>query len=181
MNRFLLRLLFPLLLALAPQCVRAEVVVTFYSHELGSSFPHAFITTKGKLDATGAVVDDNFGFTVVTVSPAILFGSVNGRMDKVDAKYLESSDPRFSVALSDADYARLLAFVKQWEAQPQKNYSLGKRNCIHFVMEAAATLGLKVNRESKFFKKPRSFLEQVKALNPGVAKSFPERGGEPSA
>lgn len=176
MKSLLLRLLIPFLLALAPQSAWAEVLVTFYSHEFGSSFPHAFFTVKGNIDATGEAVDDNFGFTAVNVSPAILFGSVNGRMDKVRPKYLESSDQRFSITIDDTQYASLITFVKKWEAEPQKNYNLNRRNCIHFVMEAAATLGLNVNRKSKFFKKPRSFLEEVKSLNPDVQLPADDKG-----
>jgi len=37
---------------------------------------------------------------------------------------------------------------------------------VHFVMEAAALLGLSVNRNSKLFKKPKSFLIEVMRLNP---------------
>ncbi len=162
----ILRLVAAFLFLAVPQSAWAEVVVTFYSHELGNSFPHAFFTVKGKIDATGQPVDDNFGFTAKNVTPAILWGSVAGRMDKVDAKYLKSSQQRFSVTVDDANYAKLIAFVRQWEAVPAaKSYNLGNRNCVHFVMEAAASLGLKVNRQSKYFKKPRSFLEEVKQLN----------------
>jgi hypothetical protein len=49
---------------------------------------------------------------------------------------------------------------------PGKSYSLNKRNCVHFVMEAAALLGLSVNRNSKFFKKPKSFVLEMMKLNP---------------
>lgn len=164
----LLRLFLPLFLLVAPQSAWAEIVVTFYSHELGSSFPHAFFTVKGKIDATGEEIDDNHGFTAVNVSPAVLWGSVKGKMEKLKPKYIESSDVRFSVTINDAQYAELTAFIDKWAAEPQKNYNLNRRNCIHFVMEAAATLGLNVNRESKFFKKPRSFLEEVKSLNPSL-------------
>src|SRR3546814_20915850 len=58
---------------------RAEVVVSFYSHDFGDRFPHAFIVMTGTLDATGEVVDVNYGFTATSVSPAILFGSVQGQ------------------------------------------------------------------------------------------------------
>ena len=35
-------------------------------------------------------------------------------------------------------------------------------------MELAEVVGLKVDRKSKFFKKPKSFLLEVKGLNPGL-------------
>ncbi len=168
----LLRLAAMIMFLAAPQAAWAEVVVTFYSHELGSSFPHAFFTVKGTIDATGEPVDDNFGFTAKSVTPAILMGSVAGRMDKVDAKYLNSSQRRFTLTINDDEYHRLTAFIQQWASyNPSKAYNLNRRNCVHFVMEAAAALGLKVNRNSRFFKKPRSFLDEVKGLNPSVVKS----------
>lgn len=168
MKYLLIRFVLPLFLLVAPQSAWAEVVVTFYSHELGSSFPHAFFTVKGKIDATGQEIDDSHGFTAANVTPALLWGSVKGKMEKPKPKYIASSDARFSITINDAQYETLNAFIAKWAAEPQKNYNLNKRNCIHFVMEAAATLGLNVNRESKFFKKPRSFLEEVKSLNPSV-------------
>lgn len=156
------------LMLIAPGVAQAEVDVTFYSHEFGSSFPHAFIVLKGTVDATGEVVDTNYGFTAKNVSPAILFGSVIGVVESVEPKYIAGSNPHFTVRLDDAGYARLLAKVVEWRDRPQKSYNLGKRNCVHFAMEAAETVGLKVNRDSDYFKKPRSFLQEVERLNPEV-------------
>lgn len=144
---------------------RAEVVATFYSHDFGDHFPHAFVKLKGTVDSTGQAVDTNYGFTAVSVSPAILMGSVKGMIETKDAKYIASSNPHFSIRLSDAEYARFMAFVEEWRNLPGKSYNLGKRNCVHFAMEAAALLGLSVNRQSKFFKKPKSFILEVMKLN----------------
>jgi hypothetical protein len=146
----------------------AEVVATFYSHDFGDHFPHAFVKLKGTVDSTGQAIDTNFGFTAVSVSPAILMGSVKGMIETKDAKYIASSNPHFSVRLSDAEYAKFMAFVDKWRNLPGKSYSLGKRNCVHFAMEAAALLGLSVNRQSKFFKKPKSFILEVMKLNNGL-------------
>ena len=146
----------------------AEVVATFYSHDFGDHFPHGFVTLKGTVDATGEVVDTNYGFTAVSVSPAILMGSVKGMIETKDAKYIASSKPHFTVKLSDAEHARFMAFVDQWRSLPGKSYNLGTRNCVHFVLEAAALLGLNVNRKSRFFKKPKSFILEVMNLNPGL-------------
>lgn len=156
------------LMLIAPSVAQAEIDVTFYSHEFGDTFPHGFIVLKGTLDATGEVVDANYGFTAKNVSPAILFGSVIGIVESVEPKYIADSNPHFTVRLDDAAYARLLAKVAEWRDWPQKSYNLGKRNCVHFVMEAAETVGLRVNRASKYFKKPRSFLQEVERLNPTV-------------
>ena len=165
--RLLLAALFALALGIAGP-VQAKVVVSFYSHDFGERFPHAFVTLKGRVDATGQAVDYNYGFTARTVSPAILFGAVKGYVQTKEAKYIAGSDKQFSVTVDDATYGRLLDRVRAWQDARQPSYDLGTRNCIHFVMELAEIVGLKVNRQSQFFKKPKSFLLEVKELNPGL-------------
>jgi hypothetical protein len=147
---------------------QAEVIATFYSHDFGDHFPHAFVKLTGTVDSTGEKVDTNYGFTAVSVSPSILMGSVKGMIETKDAKYVSKSNPHFSLRLSDAEYARFMAFVDKWRNLPGKSYSLNKRNCVHFAMEAAALFGLTVNRQSKFFKKPKSFILEVMKLNNGL-------------
>ena len=164
--RYIFAMLALSLFALVPGQARADVVATFYSHDFGDHFPHAFIVLKGRLDSTGETVDTNYGFTAVSVSPAILMGSVKGMIETKDAKYVAKSNPHFALKLSDAEYRKLLDHVDRWRNMPGKSYSLNKRNCVHFVMEAAALLGLSVNRNSKFFKKPKSFVLEMMKLNP---------------
>lgn len=161
---FLLSLL--LLCAGVAAPARAEVVVSFYSHDFGDRFPHAFIVLKGTVDATGEAVDANYGFTATSVSPAILLGSVKGKVESSKPDYIAKSDRQFDVTVDDATYARVLAKVDEWRTREQPSYSLNKRNCVHFVMELAEVVGLTVNRKSKLFKKPKSFLIEVKGLNP---------------
>jgi hypothetical protein len=163
------RLPFALLLTLAPAGAKAEVMATFYSHDFGDHFPHTFIVLKGTVDATGETVDTNYGFTAVSVSPAILLGSVKGMIETKAAKYIADSNAHFTLGLSDAQYTALMAHVEKWRTLPGKSYNLGKQNCVHFVMEAVALLGLKVNRQSKFFKKPKSFVLEMMTLNPGLS------------
>jgi hypothetical protein len=148
---------------------RAEVVVSFYSHDFGDRFPHAFIVLKGQVDATGEQVDTNYGFTATSVSPAILLGSVKGEVQTSKPDYIAKSDRQFDVTIDDATYARLIAKVAEWRDREQPSYSLNKRNCVHFVMELAEVVGLTVDRKSKLFKKPKSFLIEVKGLNPGLS------------
>lgn len=155
-----------MLFAIHPASARAEVVATFYSHDFGDHFPHAFIKLKGTVESTGEAVDTNYGFTAVSVSPAILMGSVKGMIETKDAKYVAKSNPHFSLRLSDDEYRKLMAHVEKWRGIGGKSYNLNKRNCVHFVMEAAALLGLSVNRNSKFFKKPKSFVLEMMRLNP---------------
>lgn len=151
---------------LASGMAKAEVIITFYSHELGQNFPHAFVKLVGTVDSTGETVDTNYGFTARSTSPAILLGSVTGIMETKGAKYVRNSKPHFSMRLSDADYARVMEMVNAWRNIPGKSYNLGKRNCVHFTMEMAAMLGLSINRQSKFFKKPTSFMIELLQLNP---------------
>ncbi|MGB5076693.1 MAG: hypothetical protein WBO17_04360 [Sphingorhabdus sp.] len=159
-------LLLGMLFALNPLQLRAEVVATFYSHDFDDYFPHAFVKLKGTVDSTGQKVDTNYGFTAVSVSPALLLGSVKGMVETKDARYVSRSNPHFSIILKDAEYLRFMEFVDKWRNMPGKSYSLNKRNCVHFSMEAAALLGLSVNRRSRFFKKPKTFLLEVMGLNP---------------
>lgn len=160
--------LIALLLASIPGHARAGFLVSFYSHDFGSSFPHAFFTVKGKPDSGGEAIDTNYGFTAKTVSPAILMGSVAGEVEQVKQSYVDSSDKRFSLRIDDARYDALMAVVAKWRAIPGKSYNLDKRNCVHFIGEAAQAVGLKVVFDKKLMKKPKSFLLNIQSLNPGL-------------
>lgn len=159
-------LILSLLLLFAPASLRAEVVATFYSHDFGDHFPHTFFTLKGTNEATGEAVDTNYGFTAKNVTPALLWGSVLGMIETKEAKYISKSNAHFTLRLSQQQYDALIAHVEAWRNRPQKSYNLDKANCVHFVMEAAELLGLKVNRKSKLFKKPKSFVLEMMTLNP---------------
>ena len=157
-----------LLLILSPVQARAEIIATFYSHDFGDHFPHTFFTLKGTVAETGEAVDTNFGFTAKSTSPAILLGSVTGIIETKEAKYIADSNAHFTLKLDDTQYQVLIAHVEKWRSLPGKSYNLNKQNCVHFVMEAAALLGLTVNRKSKLFKKPKSFVMEMMKLNPGL-------------
>lgn len=152
-------------LAANPSPAHAEILATFYSRDFGSYFPHAFVRLKGRVDATGEMVDTNFGFTAVHTSPAVLMGSVEGMIETKDAKYVRDSDPHFTLHLSDGEYARFMAMVTKWRNLPGKSYNLNKHNCVHFAMEAAILLGLKVNGKTQYLKKPKSFMLELMGLN----------------
>ena len=154
-----------------PRLASAEVAVSFYSHEFGTSFPHAFVTVKGTLDRGGPAIDTNYGFTAKSVTPAILMGSVAGILESVEAKYVTSSDRQFTIKITDAQYDAMMATVAKWRAIPGKSYSLNKRNCVHFVGQMAQAVGLKVVFDRKLMKKPKGFLLSVIALNPWVKGS----------
>ena len=156
-----------LALFLLPTPAAAQVVLSFYSHELGSSFPHAFVVLKGKTEE-GRDVDTNFGFTAKTLTPAILMGSVRGVVETSKPSYVASSDRQFSVQLDDRQFKDVLAVVERWRTRPGKSYNLNKSNCIHFVGEVAQAVGLKVVFEKALIKRPRSFLLSLVTLNPWV-------------
>lgn len=167
MFRYLI-LLIAAIIGLGSASANAEVTATFYSHDFDDYFPHALVKLQGTVDSTGEVVDTNYGFTAVNTTPAILWGPVKGMIETKEAKYVSNSNAHFTLKLTDAQYAQIIAMVEEWRTLPGKSYRLNDRNCVHFAMEAAALLGLQVNRNSKFFKKPKSFLLEVMMLNPGL-------------
>lgn len=165
----ILRLLAALALCLAPVLpAQAAVTITFWSHELGNSFPHSFFTLRGVPDAGGRPVDVNYGFTARSVSPAILFGTVPGRLDIAKPGYMAGSDAQFAVVLTDAQYAAILALVDAWsEEKGDSRYRLDGRNCIDFVKEAARIAGLQGLDQPRLMRRPTSYLRAVAAANPG--------------
>ncbi|MGE7205256.1 hypothetical protein ACQKJZ_06210 [Sphingomonas sp. NPDC019816] len=145
---------------------QAAVTITFWSHELGNSFPHAFFSLRGVPDAGGAPVDANYGFTAKTVSPALLMGTVPGRLDISKPFYISTSDAQFSYVMTDAQYADILALVAAWDDKTgDGHYNLNRRNCVHFVQEAARRLGLVGLDHPELMKKPRSYLKAVASAN----------------
>jgi hypothetical protein len=155
-----------LLLAAWPAALQAAVRITFYSKELGTSFPHAFVTMDGNLDRGGERIAVDYGFTAKTVTPAILFGHVVGEVvSNNGASYIRSSDKHFSLSLSDSDYDKVMATVARWRALKQPSYALDSRNCVHFVADVAATLGMKADTPKKLMKKPRSYLNALTEAN----------------
>ena len=137
----------------------AAVQITFYSKELGTTFPHAFVTMDGTLDRSGERINVDYGFTAKAVTPAILFGAVAGEVISDHGKsYIRASDKHFTLTLSDADYDKVIGVVTRWRAMHQPSYDLDKRNCIHFVADIAAALGMTADVPKKLRKKPKSYL-----------------------
>ena len=162
----LFALLAATLLALTSAPAAAAVQIIFYSHELGSSFPHAFVVIQGVLDRGGPRIDEDYGFTAKSISPAILMGAVRGEVVTDNkAGYTSSSNRHFTVTLSDAEYDRAMAVVERWRARPQPSYDLGSRNCIHFVAEIAASIGMRADTPKRLMRKPRSYLDYLTEAN----------------
>jgi hypothetical protein len=151
--------------SLTSQPALAAVEITFLSKELGTSFPHAYVALKGKPDRGGEEIDVNYGFTATHVSPAILMGSVKGEVMSVDAPYMAKSDRHFAITLTDAEYDQVLATIERWRTMKQPSYNLNKQNCVFFVADVAASLGMKAGTPQALMKKPRSYLEMVTQAN----------------
>ena len=162
-------LLAALLLLAVPAQARAAVEITFYSHEFGSSFPHAFITLKGTDERTGKQIDENYGFTATHISPAILLGSVQGEVwsrDPVkEGKYIADSNRHFSFTLNSAEHEAVRATIAKWSALKQPSYDLNRRNCVHFVADMAASLGMRADTPKALMKKPRPYIDSLTAAN----------------
>lgn len=151
--------------ALTPASAAAAVAISFYSHEWDNKFPHAFIVLAGTDDRTGVAVNDSYGFTALNVSPAILMGSVKGEVIASEPRYIAASDEHFRFTLTDPEYDSVLATVAKWRALKQPSYNLNRRNCVFFVADVAATLGMAADTPPALMKKPRSYLESLVAAN----------------
>jgi hypothetical protein len=143
----------------------AAVEIAFYSRELGTRFPHAFVTLKGTPDRGGAPVDTNWGFSATGISPAILMGAVKGAVYSESAGYISGSNRHFRFSMSDAEYDAVLATVQKWRSLKQPSYNLNGQNCVHFVADVAASLGMKAETTGKLMKKPTSYLASVTTAN----------------
>lgn len=167
---FLLRsLLLSVLLLVSPGYASAAVEITFYSHDFGSSFPHAFIALSGTDGQIGEKIDYNYGFTATHISPAILIGSVPGEIMSKDAqadrKYIAGSNRHFTFSLSDAEHEAVKYTIAKWQAMKQPSYNLSRQNCVHFVAEVAASLGMLADRPKALMKKPKSYTDSLAAAN----------------
>lgn len=152
----------------------AAVTLTFYSRELGTYFPHAFVRVTGSTDADPAKpLDDNYGFTARHVTPAVLAGPVTGEVIAVPAGYVRHSDAHLSLVLTDAQYQAVLAKVAEWRALPQPSYDLHHRNCVFFVGDVARMLGMTVEDPQPLMSRPRSYIINLIRLNPGVGTVAP--------
>ena len=165
---------------------QAAVTITFWSHDFGNNFPHAFVTLRGVPDAGGELVDTAYGFTAITVSPALLFGNVGGMVEVPKTAYIGDSDAQFSLVLTDAQYAQELALAQAWGGKAagetavakhaDTRYNLNRRNCVHFVKEAARIAGLVGLDQPKLMKKPRSYLLAVGAANASAVTTVAMKG-----
>src|SRR5687768_4434823 len=76
----------------------AEVDVSFHSFSgsLFGRYPHAFVVFKGRLDDTGAVVDENYGFSARVAGPAVLAGPVAHGVYTEKPRYIRTTNRHFT-------------------------------------------------------------------------------------
>lgn len=147
----------------------AEVQIHFHSFNgsvLWGRYPHTFIVLDGTLEASGAVVDENYGFSARRVTPAILSGPVEHMILAESAKNVAKTNRHFSITLTDAEYVRVLKLVQSWMDAPGKFYDLENRNCIHFVGEIARLIGLEVDYPQDLLRRPKKWLNHIAGRNP---------------
>ena len=164
-----LLLLFACLIA---QPAAAQVLVSFHSFNgsmFGGRYPHTFIHLHGTLDADGHAVDENYGYTAVSASPAVLMGNVAGTIMIEKPKYIASTNVHFTVPVSDAQYRAIVAEMRAWRDAPGKTYSLDHHNCVHFVARIAEIVGLRADVPQNLVRKPKAWLNYVTRINPRLA------------
>ncbi len=168
-----------LLCAVMAVPAQAAVTITFWSRDFGNTFPHAFFMLRGTPDAGGAPVDAAYGFTAKSLTPAILFGNVAGRVERPRPFYINGSHVRFARTLTDAQYAAILSLVREWhEDTGDATYNLNRRNCVTFVREAARRSGLTIVDFPKLMKKPSGYLRAVVAAQPQAVTVIEKTGKE---
>ncbi len=168
-----------LLCAVMAVPAQAAVTITFWSRDFGNTFPHAFFMLRGTPDAGGAPVDAAYGFTAKSLTPAILFGNVAGRVERPRPFYINGSHVRFARTLTDAQYAAILSLVREWhEDTGDATYNLNRRNCVTFVREAARRSGLTIVDFPKLMKKPSGYLRAVVAAQPQAVMVVEKTGKE---
>ncbi len=163
------RLLCLLAALLLPFPAAAQVLLSFQSFNgsmFGGRFPHTFVVLQGTLDATGAAVNENYGYSAKSATPAVLSGPVEAIVMVEKPKYLTTTNRHFTVPISDATYWRIREEVAKWRDAPGKQYRLDEHNCIHFVGAIAELAGIRVDYPRQLIRKPKAWLNHIAALNP---------------
>jgi hypothetical protein len=158
-----------LFLLLLPQLAAAQVMLSFHSFNgsvLVGRYPHTFIVLEGSLDETGQVVNENYGYTAVSASPAVLAGNVAATVNSEKQKYIGTTNRHFTVPLSDAQYHAVVAEVRAWRDAPGKTYNLDRHNCVHFVARIAEMVGLRADVPENMVRRPKAWLNYVTRMNP---------------
>jgi len=174
--RLLLARLRPLVLvlvlgALIPALpAQAAVTVTFYGHEGNRVqngwllFPHAFVHLHGTLESNGLAVDYAVGFTARSPGPQLLLFSDRGILNRPEPAYLADGIAYLSVTISDETYEAIKLRFDYWASAEGGTYNLNSRNCIAFVADIAAVVGLETPSARTL--SPNGFLKDMVQMNP---------------
>ena len=95
----------------------AQVMLSFQSFNgamFGGRFPHTFVVLQGTLEATGAKVEEIYGYSAKSATPAVLAGPVQSIVMTEPPKYVTTTNRHFTVPVSDATYWRIREEVAQW-------------------------------------------------------------------
>ena len=168
-----IRFVFFTLLLTWAATAQAQIEIAFYSKDMASSFPHAYVRLTGTDEQSGKTIDSNYGFTPVSLGPGVLFGNVRGTIESAGPLYVQRSDRHFALKLTDEQYHAVLAIVDKWRNAKQPSYNLNKRNCVTFVAEIAIALGLKAPVIPNLMKKPKSYLNAISAINEAMILHWP--------
>lgn len=147
----------------------AEVRIHFQSFNgsvLMGRYPHTFIVLEGTLDSNGQAINENYGFSARSITPAVLSGPVEHMVLTETEKNVRNTNRHFTMTISDAQYHRIVREVRAWQNAPGKYYDLETRNCIHFVGTMAQILGLKVEYPDDMLRRPKKWLNHITRLNP---------------
>lgn len=165
----LLAVLACLLAAVSPQAAAAQVTLSFHSFNgsvVFGRYPHTFIVLEGTLEETGQPVSENYGYTAVRVSPAILSSNVAGTVRSEKEKYLKTTNRHFTLPVSDALYHAIVAEVRRWRDEGGTQYNLNTRNCVHFVARIAQMAGIAADVPAEMVKRPKAWLNHITRRNP---------------
>ncbi len=165
----IVRLLCLFAMLLLPLPATAQVLLSFQSFNgsmFGGRFPHTFVVLRGSLDATGAKIEENYGYSAKSLSPAILSGPVEGIVMTEPPKYVTTTNRHFTVPISDAMYWRVREEVATWRDAPGKQYRLDEHNCVSFVGRIAELAGITVDYPKGLMRKPKAWLNHIVGMNP---------------
>jgi len=146
----------------------AETRIGFFAHAMGLGpsgflyFPHAFVLIERDTDLGAAT--ESYGFTAASQNLSVLLHSGPGAVRGLDPTYTSVSQRLLTVAVTDAQYTRLRQVVAAWSTPPGGVYRLRGHNCITFVAEIAASIGLR--SPDPLGLDPRRYLERLRAANP---------------
>ena len=154
---------------LLPLPAAAQVMLSFQSFNgsmFGGRFPHTFVVLQGTLDATGAKVEENYGYSAKSATPAVLAGPVQAIVMTEKPKYVTTTNRHFTVPISDVTYWKIREEVAAWRDAPGKQYRLDQHNCIHFVGRIAELAGIRIDYPKALIRKPKAWLNHIAGMNP---------------